>query len=231
MRKGLQTPIDEVEARGRALLEKFPKADQRALIHYHLADILGQSGVQRPDLIAKHCEEALGLPSLDAARRLRLYSYLGECKQRVDRVRLAADKAAFPKARRDAAAVYLRGLKESIKYGIPEARPGWPRARPFERIMGSPDDPEVKRRLAESRRRYEEFEKEWEQARQDQAAWDNRRALYDQICFLYLARPIADEEMRDLATRALPPDMAKVLFKRFKELKVTVRATNGETAD
>jgi len=119
MRKGLQTPADQVEARGKALLEKYAAPDQRALVHYQLAHIHAQSGQRRPDLVVEHCEEALRLPSLDAAKRLQLYIYLGDAKQQMNRVRSKQDKLSFPDTRKDAANAYLQGLKESTRYNIP----------------------------------------------------------------------------------------------------------------
>jgi len=228
MRKGLDTPTDQVEARGKALLEKHDNPDQRALIHYHLAHIHAQSGQRRPDLVMEHCEDALKLPSLDAAKRLQLYIYLGDAKQQMNRVRSTKEKLSFPETRAEATNAYLQGLKESTKYSIPETKPELPIREPFERPQGDPNDPEFKRRVAQSQKEAEEYVRQREQAKQDQQAWENRRILYDQIVYLYLAQPAADEEMREVVARALPQAMVKVLLDRFQE-KVGMRQPAVDT--
>lgn len=219
MRKGFDTPADQVEARGKALLEKYADPGQRALIHHQLAFIHGQSGLMRPDLVAEHCEAALRLPSLDEAKRLQLYSYHGDAKQMMNRVRSEKDKLSFPEIRRDATNVYLQGLKESTEYNIPEIKPELPSMERIEHILGDPNDPEFKRRVAESRKRNEEYVRKKEQARRDQEAWEFREILYYQIVYLYLRQPAADEQMQELAAGALPDAMVKVLLDRFEEMR------------
>jgi len=135
----------------------------------------------------------------------------------MNRVRSKEDELSFPHTRKDAANAYLEGLKECTKYNIPETKPELPVREPFERPIGDPDDPEFKRRVAQAQKENEEHERKREQARQDQGAWENRRILYDQIVYLYLAQPAADEEMRELAAGALPDAMVKVLLDRFQE--------------
>lgn len=217
MRDGLDTPTDQVQVRGKALLEKYSDPGQKALIHYQLAFIYDQSGLTRPDLVAEHSEAALNLPSLNAAKRLQLYCFLCDAKQTMNRVRSKKDQQSFVDVRREATDACLQGLKESTKYDLPETKPELPSRSDIGVPIGDPKDPAFKQRVAQANQENEEYTRRRDQTRQDQEAWENRRILYDQIVDLYNRQPSADEEMRELATRSLPPAMVKVLLDRFHD--------------
>jgi hypothetical protein len=107
--------------------------------------------------------------------------------------------------------------RRRLKYDLPETKPELPSRPPIEVPIGDPKDLAFKQRVAQANQENEKYIRGRDQTRRDQEAWENRRILYDQIVDLYNRQPSADEEMRELATRSLPPAMVKVLLDRFQD--------------
>jgi hypothetical protein len=112
LRKGKDTPLDEVDRRGAGLLQKYTDPKDRGRIYYQLAHIHAQSALRRPDQVVQYAEKALECP-LEPSQRLRLYVYRGDALQ--------MGKEPFPKKRKRAVVPYLQGLRgtrlESVREG------------------------------------------------------------------------------------------------------------------
>jgi hypothetical protein len=57
MRKGVETPADDLEKRGAELLAAYPAPKDQGQIYYHLAFYLAQSGMKRPEKIQECASE------------------------------------------------------------------------------------------------------------------------------------------------------------------------------
>lgn len=215
LRRGLNTPLDEVHSRGKMLLQKYDRPEDQALIFCQLAHTYAQSGMTRPDRVLEFCEEALKLP-LPPAKKLLLFIYGGDACQAINRVLKDSEKQDFPETRRNATKWYVDGLLDSQKYSLPEVKPSDATRGNLEMVIGDADDPEFQRRVKEYNQENADFEERRKKAQQDQQAWEYRRVLYDQIVYLYLRQPTDDAEFHELATR-LPDPMSEVLLKRFSE--------------
>lgn len=228
LRQGDKTRFDLVEARGKELLERFKTPEDQARIYFQLAHIHTQSGMQNPVPILTYCNEALRRP-LPSEDRLQLYVYAGDAHQVMDKMRPDKEKPPFRQVRRNAAAMYLRGLAESQKLNLPDKKPEWVArtvvSGPF-LTSKSLDDPQVKQEHARRQKENEKYEQERAKFRQDEKAWEYRRILFDQIIEMYWRSPRDrdDDEMRKLSSEALSPEMVAKLFERKKELLPTLEA-------
>lgn len=215
LRRGLNTPLDEVDSRGTALLQKYDRPEDQALIFCQLAHTYAQSGMTRPDRVLEFCEEALKFP-LPPAKKLLLFVYGGDACQAINRVLKDSEKKAFPETRRNATKWYVEGLLDSQKYALPDEKPSDATRGNLEMVIGDADDPDYQRRVKEYNQENADFEERRKKAQQDQQAWEYRRVFYDQIVYLYLRQPTDDTEFQEFATR-LPDPMSEVLLKRFSE--------------
>jgi len=216
MRSGRSTPAAKVEARGKELLEKYSEPEELGLIHYQLAHIHAQSGQRHPDLVILHCEKGLDFP-LEPAKRLQLYIYCGDAFQAMTVDGVRSERIPFSSIRKKATEVYLKGLRDSEAFSIPIRKPEIPSRTSIQMPVGDAESPEFQRKLAELQKENEEFTTKLQQGRSAAEAWENRRILYDQIVYLYLREPVADDELRETATKELPDHMVTTLFDRLKE--------------
>jgi hypothetical protein len=76
LRNLFDTDFEEVNRRGEALLAEYDEPEAQARIHYQLALIDSNSGMQQPDVTIEHIKAAFALP-LDSEMRPLLYSYWG----------------------------------------------------------------------------------------------------------------------------------------------------------
>jgi hypothetical protein len=203
------------------MLERYKAPEDQGRIYYQLAFIHAQTGVQSPARLLTYCTEALRRP-LPPADRLQLYIFGGDAHRLMNKMLPKNEQRSFEQIRRNATAMYLRGLAESQKYNIPEKKPEWEARRDISGPLvtaKSLDDPQVKQEAARRQKANEKYEQEREQFRQDEKAWENRRILFHQIIDMYWRGRGADnfEEMRKVASEALPPEMVAKLFEMKKE--------------
>lgn len=109
LRAGFDTPFDQVEARCNELLEEYTKPEEQAKIYFILAQVEGQSGMQRPEKLIEYVKKALALP-LEPLKEVPLYIYWGAAAHAAGRRVRRQDMAA---TRRQAAIPYLQGLKKN----------------------------------------------------------------------------------------------------------------------
>jgi hypothetical protein len=185
LRNGLKTPLDEVDRRGEELLKKYSNPRDRGRIYYQLAHVHAQSGVRRPEQVIAYAEAALQCP-LGLSQQLRLYTYWG------DALGVSKEKKPFAARRTEAAAIYLKGLREVSALKLPE-KPPEPEPMTF---FNGPDAEENRRKGQEQwvRRRQIDYQREMIK---------HRDVLQGQIVSLYGRRPVATEELRDTATKIL----------------------------
>jgi hypothetical protein len=188
LRNGPKTPLDEVDRLGEQLLSKYADPKDRGQIYYKLAHIHAQSGVRRPKQIIAYAKKALECP-LEPSQRAQLYIYWGDALY----VAKDKEKTPFPVKRREAATVYLKGLRELISLKLPEKAP-----EPELFVVYHGPDPDGKR--------HKKMEEQW--ARRQHIGFLremilHRRILQGQVVSLYSRRPLATEELKRLATDTL----------------------------
>ena len=204
MRKGLDTPLDEVDGRGEALLKQYEEPAQQAQIYYQLAHVHAQSGMKQPAQILKYAQTALDSKLVTPEQRGVLYSYIGSAHE-VD-----PTTKDFATRRKRAGEAMLKGWQELNAFGLPDAAPELP---PFPAIgdrFGDPVEQARRQREAEAAQR----------ARQEVARIrdlvQRRAVLKDQLRWLYARDPVADEELTTLATKEVGADLAKGLLQDVK---------------
>jgi len=192
LQKGKETPFEQVEAAAGGLLKEYPAPEDQGKIYYQLTLMYAQSGPVC-DATIRNAKIALNLP-LDPAKRLQLLVYWGDAIQVANAGASGAELAA---ARREAATVYFRGLKETVDAKIPRDKPEiptWP--------LVNHDGPETD----EIRRMNDEIKAKMaasEIARGQIAMIEMRETLANQIVFMYSRKPFATEELEESARKAL----------------------------
>src|SRR5690349_17138047 len=76
LRKGLDTPLDEIDRLGKEFLVKYESKADRAQIYFQLCHVHAQSGMKHPDQILKYAEAALETKLIRPDQRATLYSYM-----------------------------------------------------------------------------------------------------------------------------------------------------------
>ena len=136
LRSGFDTPFEEVERRCSDLLRRYTSPEDQAKIYFQLAQVEGQSGLQRPEKLVSYVKTALQLP-LEPTKQVRLYMYWGDAVH-VDHG--GVRNGELLTARRKAVMPYLQGLRLTLTYDLTEEKPdlpGFPGRRRFR-----PTDPE-----------------------------------------------------------------------------------------
>ena len=207
LRKGKDTPLDEVERRGRELLKEHASPEEQGQIYYHLVNVHGQSGMAHPELVVEYAKHALQCP-LEPGQRLRLYVYWGDALMIGNMHAANESKKPFPEIRKLAVVPYLEGLKDAQKYNIPQHRPKMPMAELFDVSPPNPDYERIQDEQIAAQKR----------ARIEQELWDHRRILTGQIVYMYARKPHAATELRQLATKILEaPATVDSLMKLIEE--------------
>ncbi len=186
LRVNAKPNLEQLESRGGELLASHFAPREQALIHYELAHIHAQSGLQQPASVMKHARAALRLP-LDPSRRARLQVYWG------DALRVLDLRHPFADRRRAAAAVYLQALKEVLQHDLPARPPKFPIMVLFN-IDG--EEEENKRRMEEQRRVRRQIQFQVDMIK-------HRDVLRRQITSLYQRHPFNRKELEQLAGRIL----------------------------
>ena len=137
LRRGSKTPFDEVERSAGELLKKYPDPKDRGQIYYELAHVYAQSGLVRPQSAIDYAKKAMQCP-LTPQQRIRTYGYWGSA------LLMLKPTDPLPKRRRAATLVFLDGLVQLQKLGLPEKASGnsngrarWSRTRYRSRRQGS----------------------------------------------------------------------------------------------
>ena len=185
LRNGRRTPLDEVDRRGEELLNKYSAPNEQGRIYYQLAHMHAQSGVLRPEQVIAYATKALQCP-LELSQRMRLHTYWG------DALLIPKEKKPFATKRREAAPVYLKGLRNLIALKLPEKPPET-------ELMGFFNGPNAE----ENRRKGEEQSARRQQIDFQREMINHRQVLQGQIVSLYGRRPVATEELKDMATNIL----------------------------
>jgi hypothetical protein len=144
LRAGFDTPFEEVERRGEALLASYSDPRERGRITAAVAHVYGQSGCS--PRTAVWAEKALKL-ALEPELRLRMYEYVYSTTL-LHGVEPA--ERAKPEGRRSLLRPALFGLREALRYDLPRAAPELPNIRlPAD---DSPESRRIHRRQVQARR-------------------------------------------------------------------------------
>jgi hypothetical protein len=186
-------PIEQVEKFGDALLARYKEPQEQGRIYYQLAFTLAQSGINKnQDHIERYCQKALEL-NKTPLERSRMFCFYGDL--------LSVRKAQpdFQVQRREAAEVYLRGLKELINLQLPEGPVELP---PIDKVgdLGlAPDDPEMLKLLEKNKSQ----QKTREEAKFFNEAAMHRKVLAGQLVYLYSRPPYNLKEFQETAQKLL----------------------------
>jgi|GEM_PF-3581883 hypothetical protein len=191
MMNGHETNLPAVEQQARELLDGHFVPANRALVQFELATIHAQSGLQQPGRVIDLAQKALGLP-LDRSRRLRLQAYWG------DALRVLTGNHSFPQRRKAAATVYLQGLKETVRYELPDKPPELPAASFAFGAAEGFDDAKYQRQ-----RQREVHHREWIRVRHIREMVNHREVLKRQIVSVYRRKPFDLRELKLLANEIL----------------------------
>ena len=228
LRANFATPFDEVEKKCNELLKRYTKPEEQGKIYYELAKVEGQSGLQRPARAIEYVKKALKLPQ-EPWEKVRLYIYWGDAIQVANRGVRGWQLLA---PRRKAVMPYLDGLKETLQYDLPEAKPELPMVHLF--TYDGPPDSELHRKL--KRKNQEEIEA-WNLAKFQRDMIQHRDVLTGQVSSMYSRFPWASDEIRELATKILADDAAverlmshvdKAVEERVRELGWEPEPPNAE---
>lgn len=230
LRSGFSTPFDEVEKRCNELLEEYPDPNDQGKIYFELVQVEGQSGFQRPAKILEFINKALECPQ-EPLKKTRLYIYWGDAIQVANR---GVHNQELIVARHEAAIPYLLGLKETLKYNLPEKKPVVPMGTFYNYDYLDPNEihsESMRKMVLDTIREVERKQKEQFEAQQKAVFLgdmiSHRDILNSQIAYMYSRFPWASKEIRELATEMLQDKTAvdrlmeqvdKGVQKRIKEL-------------
>jgi hypothetical protein len=192
-RNGTEEKFAELEKLADELAKRFTERNDRARIWYGLADVAGQSGIDRhAGRVKKYADKCLAI-SRDPLQRGRMWSILASA---VD-----LNGTAFHKGRREAAEILLTGYVEMLAQELPEEAPELPRVDRFD-IDGDP--------VAENRARAQHAAQmaARQEAEFTRALVDRRDILVLQLRDLFKPEPKrhgrnpeGPDELRELATK------------------------------
>jgi hypothetical protein len=218
LRAGENTPFNEIDKRCNELLKEYLDPNDHGKIYFELVQVEGQSGFRRPEKILEFINKALSCPQ-EPLKKTRLYIYWGDAIQVANR---GVHNQELIAARREAAMPYLLGLKETLKYNLPENKPDIISAG-FLTFDGSPDSESFRK----VKRLYDEKIVAEKLARFQRDMIEHRDILNSQIAGMYSRFPWASEEIKKLATEMLQDKTAvdrlmeqvdKGVQQRIKEL-------------
>jgi hypothetical protein len=210
LRRGRETPFDEVDQRATEMLKKYPKPEDQGRIYFGLVQVYGQSAGS-PQRIIDCTKKALQFP-LDPLQRMRLYTYWGNAVLRLTPLK------ALPERRREATSVFLDALTQLRKLDLPEKAPEIPT---MDAGIFVPATEAEAREMEEKNRR-------------DMAALETaellremirrRDILTEEIVWLYSREPHATNELRELAIKTtmdseLTNGLVQMIERRIKEMK------------
>jgi hypothetical protein len=216
---GRDTPAAEVEAQGQALLQRHSDGDSQGRICFRMALVFGVSGPVA-DKTAEYAQKALACP-VKPEERLTMYCYWGDALQ-VTRGPVAGNN--LPPVRREAVMPYLQGLKETLKYNLPDDPPKIPGGGTFINFEGAGPIPEG---IQRARRAEEARAKAAENVRWQVDMIERRETLIGQIVFMYSRKPLATDEIRVLATQVIADDHLVGRLMAAVEDAINERATTG----
>jgi hypothetical protein len=202
LRKGFETDLTEVDRIGKELLEKYDAKADQAQIYFMLCHVHSQSGMRTPEQILKYAEAALETKLIRPDQRATMYSYMASAYE------VSKEPKEFEKRRAKAIAPLLTGLNEMQAFELPEVQPEFVAGeRP---LIGDFADPAAAERARLAREAYARRRAEYERTRE---LVFRRNVLRQQVKDLYSRDPQADDELRDLATKAIDKETAEALMK------------------
>jgi tetratricopeptide (TPR) repeat protein len=175
------------EAFGKKLLDKYTQPHEQSLIYYQLAEAYAQSGQVSPSKTIEYARAGWWYLN-DPIKKARLFVYWGDALQ-------------LSKNRREAARIYLRGLRFCLESGLPKDKPERPAVSRFR--VNSP--PEV---VEDYRRRNQLEMAAWKHAELIAELIEQRQALTGQLVQLYAQEPNAFDELRELVMKYLGSEQA-----------------------
>ena len=187
MRKGRNTPLDEVSAEGMRLLAAYPRPEDQGQIFFQMTHVFAQSGLKDPDETIALAQKAMELP-LSAHQRMTVHVYCG------DAIRASKTQGAYPEQRRRAARTYFAALKEVASLNLPSTPPDLPVMELRDDIGTDPEDD--RRDLQEQQDRRKEIESQRQMIR-------HRDVLRQQILSIYGRWPDARAELASLSEESL----------------------------
>lgn len=201
LRNLFDTDIEEFNRRGEALLAKYGEPEAQARIHYQLALIDSNSGMQQPDITIAHIKAAFALP-LDPEMRPLLYSYWGSAIWLKHR---DARRVDLHGPRKQAATQLLIGLQFTLDLHDTVS----------DEPITIPEQPEDEHRVtgptpeqrAEQARKYAE----WQKKRRLEKLSMHADAFEQQLAYFYTRRPHNTDELEALAGEMLQgrPEVAE----------------------
>jgi hypothetical protein len=186
-------PIEQVEELGNELLARYKEPQAQGRIYYQLAFTLAQSGITKnQDHLERYCQKALEL-NKTPLERARMFCFYG------DLLSVRKTLPDFPTQRREAAAVYLRGLKELIDLQLPEGPGELPPVDKIGDLGLGPNDPETLKQLEQNQAQ----QKTREEAKFFNEAAMHRKVLAGQLVYLYSRPPYNLKEFQTSAQKLL----------------------------
>ena len=222
LQNGKNTPFAEVEAMAGLLLKEYPAPEDQGRIYYQLALVYAQSGPVCEETI-RNAKAALDLP-LGGAKRLQLYVYWGDAIQ----VRHAGARGNdLMAARKEAAEIYLRGLKECVDHKVPKDKPAV-EASGFGNFDG-PETDEIRRLKAEIAARNAANE----DALSKIAMVEMQDTLIKQLVYMYSRFPFATNELEASAKDSLGDSwlVGELINKTQAEIKKRVKDSEKKIAE
>jgi hypothetical protein len=191
LHNGAKSDLDAVERLGADLLKRYEAPQDQAQIYYMLTHVHAQAAMREPKLIVKYGQTALDSKLITPGQRATIYSYWGSA------IELQRDAIKeYPERRKAAAEVMLKGLGELALLKLPEKEPELPPA-PLLEFGDVPGEAPRSRAAAEA----------YQRARDEQQRIRDlifrRKVLTDQVRYLYVRPPESQDELRELATKAI----------------------------
>jgi hypothetical protein len=210
-RHGTPDQFAEMEEKAESLAKQYTAKDDQARIWGQLAHVGGQSWINKHrEFVRKYATKCLGL-SRDPLERGRMYSLLAST---VD-----VDGFAFPKGRREAAAILLTGYRELLAQELPEAAPELPVVEKLGDVIGNRGVEE-----AQALARHAAQVAAREEAEFIRGQVDRRDTLAQQLRDFY--KPDVNrhghsldgpEELRTMAAKSLTDSQVRLLMKKVME--------------
>jgi hypothetical protein len=216
LRNGDKTPFDVVDTQGADLLKTFDRPEEQGQIHFTLAHIHAQSGLKFPKTIVTHGQAALDSKLLTPAQRATIYSYLSSAHE-VDQ-----DVKDFAERRRKAVAPLLTGLAEMTALELPAVAPELPIVPKLRIDVDGPAE------IARVRALQEAFVRARAEAERTRELIWRQQVLKDQVKWMYYREPVADDELRELATKAVGKELAGELVATAQAERARIEKAQAE---
>lgn len=209
-RHGTAEQFAELEAKAEALIKKFPDRDDVSHIWYSVAEVAGQSGVDKyADLTRKYALKCLEF-SRNPLEIPRLFSNLA-CT-----VNLRGDE--FPKGRREAAEYLLLGYQQMLVQDLPEKAPELPGVGKIGGVDGNgPNQDAIRAQHAAEIVARKEADFIVEQIGRRNTLVQQLRDLYQPHPKYHGRNPEGPDELRALALRSLTEKQTDALLKKITE--------------